>query len=154
QTFSASQVSQLVIDASDGDDTIAVGSTVTARAWIYAGGGNDRVTAGGGPSTIYGAGGDDTITGGSGAHVIYGGLGTNSITGQAGDQVTQGTAYQTASLSTIEQQILDLTNQQRAANGLAPLTMSGQLTAAAHLQSNNMAALAPVIGADPAMSHE
>src|SRR5262249_2811939 len=56
QTFSASQVNRIVVDACDGDDTITIGSSVTAQAWIFGGGGNDRITAGGGPTMIYGGG--------------------------------------------------------------------------------------------------
>ena len=48
---------------------------------------------------------------------------------------------------------LALINQQRQANGLAPLAADGQLQFAADLQSTNMAAASNVIGLAPAMSH-
>jgi uncharacterized protein YkwD len=153
QSFASSQVQRLVIDAGAGDDTIAVGAGVTAQTYIYAGGGHDLVTGGGGTTTIYGGTGNDTITAGPGPTTVYGGPGANSILGKPGDSITQGTTYAAASPSALAQQILDLTNQQRAANGLAPLTMSPQLTAGAQLHSSDMASLAPVVGDAAAMQH-
>lgn len=153
QTFNAAQVNRLVIDAGDGDDTVSIASSIAKPVWIYAGGGNDQVTAGGGAATIYGSGGNDVITGGAGVDVIYGGAGTNTINGQAGDQITQGQPYQSAGLSTVASQILQLVNQQRAANGLAPMSASAQLTAGAQMHSNNMASMAPVVGYSAAMAH-
>jgi uncharacterized protein YkwD len=153
QSFAAAQVQRLVIDAGDGDDTINVGATVTAATWIYAGGGNDVVTGGGGTTTIYGGAGNDTVSTGPGLTTVYGGTGTNSVTGKPGDTITLGPAYVSVSPSALAQQILDLTNQQRAANGLTPLALSGQLTAGADLHSQDMASLVPIVGHDAAMSH-
>jgi uncharacterized protein YkwD len=47
----------------------------------------------------------------------------------------------TPNLQAWAQQIVDLTNQQRAANGLAPLAVSARLTQEAQLQANQMASL-------------
>jgi uncharacterized protein YkwD len=46
-----------------------------------------------------------------------------------------------ATMSPLEQAVVDLTNQARAANGLPPLQVNGALVAMAQLQSNNMAQL-------------
>src|SRR5947209_7077505 len=58
QTFAASGVNTIVVDAGEGDDTIAVASNVTQTTWLYAGGGNDTVQGGGGVNHIYDAGGN------------------------------------------------------------------------------------------------
>jgi uncharacterized protein YkwD len=47
----------------------------------------------------------------------------------------------TPDLQSWAQQIISLTNQQRAANGLAPLSVSTQLTQEAQIQANQMASL-------------
>jgi uncharacterized protein YkwD len=47
----------------------------------------------------------------------------------------------TPDLQAWAQQIIDLTNQQRAANGLVPLTVSAQLSQEAQIQANQMASL-------------
>src|SRR5262249_27973728 len=136
-----------------GDDTINVGATVTAPTWIYAGGGHDQVTGGGGATYIYGGTGNDTITARPWQTTPVGGPGAHAGTGKVGDTITQGPAYQSAAASALAQQILTLTNQQRAASGLPPLTLSAQLTAGADLHSSDMASLAAVVGDDAAMQH-
>src|SRR5439155_9066452 len=73
--------------------------------------------------------------------------------GPAGASLTAGSPYVTSNLSGVAQQILDLTNQFRAQNGLAPVTFSGQLTAAADLQAANMVSMVPYVGLTAAMSH-
>jgi uncharacterized protein YkwD len=46
-----------------------------------------------------------------------------------------------ATMSPLEQQVVDLTNQARAQNGLPPLQVNSALVAMAQMQSNNMAQL-------------
>src|SRR5262249_43811450 len=94
-----------------------------------------------------------TIMGGSGSDVVLGGTGTNSVIGPIGAQITAGSPYLTSALSSVAQQILTLTNQFRAQNHLAPLAFSGQLTAAADLQVNNMVSMVLYVGLNAAMSH-
>jgi uncharacterized protein YkwD len=151
--FDANQVKLISIEAGASDDVVTVSPSVSAPTWVFGNSGNDQIVTGGGNATVYGGGGDDTISGGAGADVLYGGLGTNSVTGQAGDQVWQGTPYAAASLSTMAQDIVRLTNDFRVANGLAPLQVSGQLTAMADVQAKNMVSMVPLVGFDAAMSH-
>ena len=73
---------------------------------------------------VYGAAGNDNLAGGSG-DVVFGGT-ANNVSGPAGAELTAGSPYVTSALSPVAQQILDLTNQFRAQNGLAPVTYSGQ----------------------------
>jgi uncharacterized protein YkwD len=152
-TFNASQVKLISIEAGAADDVVTIDQSVTATAWVFGNSGNDRITAGGGSATIYGGSGNDTITGGLGADVLYGGLGTNMVTGQTGDQVSQGTLNVSMSATAIAQDVVRLTNEFRAANGLAPLQLSGQLAALADLQAKNMVSMVPVVGFNAAMSH-
>jgi uncharacterized protein YkwD len=155
QNFAAASVQRIVIDAGDGNDTVTVAPSVTAPTTIFGGNGNDTIYAGGGNTEVYGGMGSDTIHAGTGQDTIYGGGGgTDTILGaKPGDTTSAGAPVRTGQLGTMEQQILALVNQQRAANGLPPLTVSPQLTYAAQLQSTNMAAMSSVVGDAAAMSH-
>ncbi|MFL5341255.1 MAG: CAP domain-containing protein [Gemmataceae bacterium] len=147
-------VGTLVIDAAGGNDTVVVDPNVTANTYIYGGDGNDAIQGGGGVNHIFGGAGNDTVTGGTGADEVYGGTGTNVVNGPAGAHLVAGSPMVTTSPTAQAQQVLDLVNQQRAANGLAPLTMNSQLTAAAAEQSNSMANLAGVFNDyNAAMQH-
>ncbi len=153
QTFAASAVQAITISGGDGNDTITVGQEVTAPTLIFGGAGSNSITAGGGPTEIDGGMGTDTITTGSGAATIYSGYNHATVIGATtGDAVIQGSPARTAQLGTVELQILNLVNQQRALNKLPALTVSPQLTYAAQLQSTNMAALSGVVGLNAAMS--
>ena len=154
QTFASSAVSAITISGGDGNDTIAVGSEVTARTLIFGGEGVNTITAGGGPTEIDAGMGNDTIVAGSGPDTIYTGFNRSKVLGAtSNDTIIQGNPTRTASLGAVEQQILAMVNQQRAANGLPALTVS-----AAHLraqvQSANMAALSAVVGLSAAMNHQ
>lgn len=159
QTFSASGVNTIVIDGSEGNDTITVAANIATPTWIYGGGGSDTIRGGAGVNHIYGAGGNDTIVGGSGADAIYGGVGSNNVSAPAGASVTAGSPYAAGSLSAVAQQIVDMVNQFRASYAaqhgisLAPLSTSGQLTAMAQMHSNNMVGQVPFQGYSGAMSH-
>jgi uncharacterized protein YkwD len=159
QTFAAASVGVIVIDGDEGNDTITVDASIHVPTWIYGGGGNDFIQGGGGANHIYGGAGDDTIIGGSSSDVIFGGSGANSISAPPGASVTAGDAYQSATLSSVGQQIIDLTNQFRAAYAqqhaltLVPLTCSGQLTAEAQIQVADMVAQVPYQGLNGAMAH-
>jgi uncharacterized protein YkwD len=140
QSFNSSQVKMISVEAGDGNNTVTIASSVTAETWIFAGQGNNYIQGGGGKNHIFGGAGSDTIVGGSAQDVIFPGTGQNSITAPAGAQIYSGPAYQSATIAAIGQQIVDYTNQLRAQNGLPPLTVSGQLTAAAQIGANNEAA--------------
>src|SRR5262249_15999402 len=82
------------------------------------------------------------------------GPGNDTFTGAPGrDSVNRGTPNLTAVMSALEAQIVALTNQQRAAAGLAPLAAEGHLTWAAQQHSTDMASLSAVLGLDGAMQH-
>lgn len=64
---------------------------------------------------------------------------TQTTTTQPADSSQAQTATQTSSdVSNFAQQVVDLVNQQRAANGLAPLTMTTDLTNVAQMKANDM----------------
>jgi uncharacterized protein YkwD len=153
-TFAASQVKMITVDPGDGNVSVNVSSAVTAECWLFTGFGNDSIHGGGGKNHIFGGMGNDTLVGGSANDIIFAGTGHTTITAPPGAQVYNGPPYQTATISAIGQQIVDMVNQQRRAAGLAPLTVSPQLVAAAQMQSNNMASMEPILGENGAMSHE
>lgn len=154
QTFSAAAVRGITVDGGDGDDVISVAPSITIPCVLFGGLGNDRITGGGGPDQIFGGLGDDILDGGPGNDVIYGGPGNDTITDNLGSNtIVQGSPTLTAPMGEIETQILALVNQQRAANGLAPLAVDTRLTAAAQLHSQNMADLSAIVGLSGALAH-
>ncbi|MFO0808694.1 MAG: FG-GAP-like repeat-containing protein [Gemmataceae bacterium] len=154
QTFAASQVRAIAIDGGDGDDTITLSSAVTPPALLFGGNGNDRLTGGGANDQIYGGLGNDTLDGNSGNDALYGGYGTDSFADTQGTNTTnQGSPNVTASNSALEQQIVTLVNQQRAAAGLPALTVNVKLNAAAFQHSTDMAGMSYVVGTSAAMQH-
>jgi uncharacterized protein YkwD len=153
QTYVASAVRAITIDAGDGNDVVTVSPSVTTKTLIFGGNGNDTLTGGSGSDEIYGGMGNDTINGGGGIDQVYGGYGTNSVTAAPGSTVLEDSPTRTGFMGDVESQILSLVNQQRALNGLPALTVSPQLTYAAQLQSTNMAAMSTVVGLGAAMAH-
>jgi uncharacterized protein YkwD len=155
QTFAYTSVKAITVSGGDGNDNISVGNEVTVATLIFTGDGVNSVTAGGGPTEIDGGMGSNTIYAGAGTDTIYSGYNQATVIGaKKTDTVIQGSPTRTANLGSVEQQILALVNQQRAANGLPALTVSPQLTYAAELQSSNMAALSTVVGLSAAMNHQ
>lgn len=57
---------------------------------IFAGGGNDTVSAGAGADQIYGESGNDTVHAGGGDDLVYGGEGNDSLNGGSGADQLQG----------------------------------------------------------------
>jgi Ca2+-binding RTX toxin-like protein len=102
QTFAASDVKRIYVDADGGDDQIRVSSTVEERATLLAGSGDDLVIGSGSLQTIKGGSGDDVlfatddagatnrssdpayIQGGTGDDIIRGTAGLDTIVGGAG----------------------------------------------------------------------
>lgn len=82
------QVSQVIVRAQSGDDTINI-ATLKVNTMVWGGTGNDRLYLGNGNDTAYGDAGNDTILGSSGNDWLVGGEGTDQIWGGAGhDWVT------------------------------------------------------------------
>lgn len=142
------------IDAGNGNDVVAGG---LGMEYISGGAGNDIV------GTFNPA---DAIDGGTGLNWINGTLAyvpppssTPAVEGSMTQAATTSSSSPASSspsapvyvapptnppsinLQAWVQQIVDLTNQQRTANGLAPLTVNAQLTQEAQIQANQMASL-------------
>src|SRR3954471_7295954 len=70
QAFTAANVNSIVINASDGADTVNVASSILLPTTIDGGIGADNITGGGGA---------DSITGGTGADILNGGDGNDIL---------------------------------------------------------------------------
>jgi uncharacterized protein YkwD len=152
QSFDATAVRQIVIDAGDGDDTISISPAVSVEVWAFGRGGNDRIQGGGPRSHLFGGPGDDTLIAGSSADLLVGGPGVNSVLGH-GASVTSGSLSQSAALDVVGRTIVDLINRERAGAGLPVLETNAQLVAAGQIHSRNMASLVTIYGHPGAMSH-
>jgi uncharacterized protein YkwD len=153
QSFAASSVSRVVVSAGGGDDLVK--NNTTKPAVIYGGFGNDTLFGGPGNDVIYGGMGNDTIRGRAGNDVLWGGPGTNTIGDNSGaNSIHPGNPNRTRTNSAVEQQIITLVNQQRAANGLPALSVNQQLNAAAQLHTRDMVAISNIFGPSVGMQHE
>lgn len=90
QRWMASQVTSILFEGSDGNDTFTNDTSV--RSTAYGGAGNDTLTGGSaadqlcgddGNDRLLGRGGDDTLYGGRGKDYLYGGAGSNALYGGA-----------------------------------------------------------------------
>jgi len=68
-----------------GHDSIRIDASVPQFTELHGQEGNDRISAGSGPSLMFGEAGDDSLTGGSAGDVLFGGLGSDSLAGGRGD---------------------------------------------------------------------
>ena len=85
--FRAKDVSLIIIDAGNGNDTISFDDTngaIGIASKIYGGGGDDNITGGSEIDRIYGGAGNDWISGGAGNDIIYGEAGDDRIFGGHG----------------------------------------------------------------------
>jgi predicted Fe-Mo cluster-binding NifX family protein len=95
----------LIIDAGDGDDTVATGAgddivlggdgddtlrTGAGSDYVEGGSGNDTIDAGAGNDVVYGGDGDDTLAGAAGSDYVEGGNGNDAIDGGAGGDMLSG----------------------------------------------------------------
>jgi uncharacterized protein YkwD len=140
--FAAAGVSQIVILAEGGSDTIYVSPDLSVRTRIYGHGGNDVVYGGGGADMIFGGAGNDALFGRGGDDYLFGGDGADTLSGGAGNNTVEPGAPGRGRdvLSAIEAQIVALTNRERVLRGLPTLTISPPLNSAAYQHSFNMAA--------------
>jgi len=99
EPFTASQVTQINIQGSSGNDSITVDSSVTLGVSVQGGPGDDTVTGGSGDDglcggqgndVIYGDAGDDSIKGGQGDDLLCGGKGDDTIFGSLGNDTLRG----------------------------------------------------------------
>ncbi len=84
-TFSPSH--GIVVRAEGGSDDVTIAGSVGKPAWLYGGGGNDRLKGGSGDDVILGQAGDDLLVGASGRDLIIGGVGADRIVGDADDDI-------------------------------------------------------------------
>jgi len=99
QSFGLSEVDELNIRTSGGNDVINIAAGVTVPTTVDAGDGNDLVVGGGGRSVlmggagadiIFGGGGDDVLLGGTGNDLVLGGGGNDAIVGGGGVDIIEG----------------------------------------------------------------
>jgi phospholipase C len=88
--FFAQSISRMEVYGQGGNDHIQVAQDVTLPALIFAGDGNDKIEAGGGPTVEVGGSGNDTLTGGSGATILIGGAGEDKLKAGSGDTILIG----------------------------------------------------------------
>jgi VCBS repeat-containing protein len=74
------ELDEIVVYGQDGDDHIQIDSAITQSVEVFAGPGDDTISAGGGPSILHGEEGSDTL---------IGGVSTNELDGGDGDDVLQ-----------------------------------------------------------------
>jgi uncharacterized protein YkwD len=158
--FPARSVQQIVIRGRDGNDAVSVTETAPKLipTRIELGNGNNTVTTGAEADAIVAGNGNNVVNSGRGGDRIRYGSGRNMINGvPVGPRVTITTSggpvnFQNGQpppsssvpsdpVSSLEQAIIDLVNQQRQAAGLAPLRVNQRLCAAAQIQARNMARL-------------
>jgi phospholipase C len=80
----AQALSRIEIYGQGGNDRITVAPDVTVPAYVFTGGGDNKVKGGGGPIVIVGGSGDNQLTGGVGASIIIGGSGHDRLNAGAG----------------------------------------------------------------------
>lgn len=81
--FSTAEVTQVVVDGNDGDDSIAV-NILDLPSHVEGGAGNDTLTGGVANDWLSGDDGDDSILGLDGADTLDGGAGNDNMTGGNG----------------------------------------------------------------------
>jgi len=140
--YTCTGISQVVVDAGDGDDLVTA-TGLTPAAQISGGAGNDSLRGGNGADTIGGGDGDDYLEGADGNDVLDGGAGDDQLTPGAGtDKVTGGPGidkafYNAAAATSLtldgvandgvagENDAIDADVEDVQADGSAPVTMVG-----------------------------
>ncbi len=157
RTFSASSVNRIVVLGEAGNDTITISESITKWTRLFGGQGSDTIYGGSGIDEIYGGSGNDKLYGRGGNDEIYGGLGSDVVNGGAGNnRVFSGSpsrAMAESDMTSIEREIIRLTNIERTSRGLQPLQFNGLLYNAADWHAYNMASRSDAIGNAAAHQH-
>ena len=91
-TFASASVQRIRVNANGGNDRVTIETSVTRRATIRGGAGNDTITGSNQNDRILGDSGNDTINGRGGHDFVHGGSGTDNVRGGSGnDSVYAGT---------------------------------------------------------------
>jgi uncharacterized protein YkwD len=151
QSFSAPSVTRVVITALGGNDVIR--NNTAKPATLFGGTGNDTIHGGSAGDRIFGGHGADSLFGNAGADVLFGGGGTDALKGGGGkNALSQASPNSLRSNTAIEAEIIRLVNVERAAAGLAPLTVNLRLNTAAGLHTTDMVRLSNLYG--PSVAHQ
>ncbi len=78
---------RIIVNAGDGIDVIAIGSTVTKTAEVHGGAGADLIRGGGGNDVLVGDSGIDLLVGGAGRDLLIGGTDSDLIVGNTEDDI-------------------------------------------------------------------
>ncbi len=90
--FNLAEVSELQINAGNGNDKVYLASNVELLAIVYGGKGNDWLKGGGGRNEFFGEQGNDHLVGGAGDDVLVGGAGNDKLWGLGGQDQLEGGA--------------------------------------------------------------
>jgi Ca2+-binding RTX toxin-like protein len=78
---------RIEVHAQGEEDDVQIAGSVSLPAWLYGGGGNDRLKGGAGDDVLVGGDGDDLLVGGGGRDLIIVGRGADRLVGNAGDDI-------------------------------------------------------------------
>lgn len=151
RSFPTPAVRIVVVAAEGGNDAVVI--TGTRESWVYGGTGNDVLYGGWGPDGLWGGHGNDKLYGRGANDVLCGGSGSDLLQGGAGNNALhQESLARAVNVSSLEAEVVQLVNLERARAGLPPLTVNTLLTSAARRHSSNMASWSNSIGGQ-AMQH-
>ncbi len=83
--ISQGKLSQIVVDAGDGNDTVIIAAKIKKPAELHGSNGDDNLTGGSGNDSIFGGDGVDSLIGGKGNDSIVGGNGDGVLAGDVID---------------------------------------------------------------------
>jgi uncharacterized protein YkwD len=152
QWFPVSEVHLVVLSAQSGNKLVR--SHTSVNSIVYGGPGNDTIVAGPGNDTVFAGKGNDVIYAQGTNNLVYRGFGSDIINSTPGvNTAIKNEPDVTRGNTQIESQIIQLINNFRMANGVAPLSVNVQLNAAAALHSHEMAAISSAYGPWTGMQH-
>lgn len=95
QSFTASSVNSISVNAGSGNDDVEVlelNGPINVPMTLLGGSGNDTLVGGSGNDYIDGGAGNDTVAGEAGRNILIGGPGTNRLVSEGDDTLYQGNA--------------------------------------------------------------